>query len=70
MTLSHKESVLFSGPVMIRQPVSNHYKMIGSISVDYNCFHSHSIKSIDKLKCSYLDSPVGLRKVVVSLGQN
>ena len=67
MVLKSREKVLFDGPVMIRQPVSNHYKMVGNVSINYANFHSCDIKDIDKLKCTYLDSPAGLRKIAVSM---
>ena len=64
--LQNPETVIFSGPVMVRQPVSNHYRMVGNVVLTYTTFLNLQIKDIFKLKCTFQDFPQGLRKIVLT----
>ena len=45
---------------MVPKFVSHHYEMLGESSLTFRCLHTFEIKSLTKLKCSYIDIIPGL----------
>lgn len=67
MFVEDEEQTVYSGPIMVRLPVSNIYQMIGNVSLNYKTFHSYSLRDIVKMKATYVDAPLGLTKIILTV---
>lgn len=67
LVLENTDTLIFSGPIMTRLPVSNFHSMIGMVNLTYKNFYNYPLGEIAKLKATYSEFMPGLSRMYLTL---
>jgi len=67
LILENPDTLIYSGPIMTRLPVSNFHTMVGMVNLTYKSFHTYALGDLVKLKATYSDFMPGLSRIYLTL---